>query len=102
MSYKVTSDISHITLNETDTVTSVLQNVAMILKTRQGTVPLYRDFGLPQKFLDKPQNVAEPMLIAEVKEAIEDFEPRATFIGVEFERNMDGTLKPVVEVEINE
>ena len=39
MSYKVTaSDIGAVQLNETDTVRSVLQNIAIILSTRQGTV----------------------------------------------------------------
>ena len=38
MSYKVTaSDIGAVQLNETDTVRSVLQNIAIILSTRQGT-----------------------------------------------------------------
>ena len=45
MSYKVTaSDIGAVQLNETDTVRSVLQNIAIILSTRQGTCPLYRGF----------------------------------------------------------
>lgn len=40
MSYKVTaSDIGAVQLNETDTVRSVLQNIAIILSTRQGTCP---------------------------------------------------------------
>ena len=46
MSYKVTAaDIGAVQLNETDTVRSVLQNIAIILSTRQGTCPLYRGFG---------------------------------------------------------
>jgi hypothetical protein len=41
MSYFVSSrDLSKITLNETDPVKSVLQNIRMILTTRQLTVPL--------------------------------------------------------------
>lgn len=37
MSYKVTaSDIGAVQLNETDTVRSVLQNIAIILSTRAG------------------------------------------------------------------
>ena len=73
MSYKVTaSDIGAVQLNETDTVRSVLQNIAIILSTRQGTCPLYRGFGLPQKFVDKPLPVAMPMMYSEVKEAVEE------------------------------
>ena len=46
MSYKVTAaDIGAVQLNETDTVRSVLQNIAIILSTRQGTCPLYPGFG---------------------------------------------------------
>lgn len=104
MTYKVSSgDLSEITLNESDTVRSVLQNIAIILATQQGTVPLYRDFGLPMRFLDKPMQIAKPMIVAEVKEAIEDWEPRATFVGVEFTETATapGQLGVTVEVEIN-
>lgn len=105
MTYKVSAvDIGAISLNEQDTVSSVLQNIAIILSTRQGTVPLYRDFGLPMRFLDKPSHIARPMIVSEVKEAIEKFEPRATFVRVLFEENasVPGKLIPTVEVEINE
>lgn len=105
MTYKVTAaDIGAISLNETNTVRSVLQNIAIILSTRQGTVPLYREFGLPMRFLDKPIPVARTLLVAEVKEAIEEFEPRAEFIGISFSEDAStpGKLIPTVEVEINE
>lgn len=101
MSYKVTaSDIGAVQLNETDTVRSVLQNIAIILSTRQGTCPLYRGFGLPQKFVDKPLPVA--MMYSEVKEAVEEYEPRAEVVNVTFaaDRNTPGRLIPIVEVNI--
>lgn len=104
MSYKVSAnDISKIRLNETDRVESILQNIAIILATRQGTVPLYRNFGLQQKFLDRPISVAKTLLCAEVKEAVEQFEPRASVVGISFQgENSDapGQLIPVVEVKI--
>lgn len=89
-------------LNETDTAASILQNVAILLRTRQGTVPLYREFGLPQKFLDQPIPAARALLYAEVKEAVEAFEPRAEVVGVTFQEDAadPGRLIPVVEVEI--
>lgn len=105
MRYTVSAvDLTHIRLNERDTVTSVLQNVALILATRQGTVPLYRQFGLPQNFLDKPIPVAKPMLIAEVKEAVEEFEPRAEIVAINFSEDptIPGRLIPTVEVKIRE
>jgi len=103
MSYKITAgDLSNLQLNETDTVKSVLQNVAIILATRQGTCPGYRDFGLPQKFLDKPIPVAKPMMYSEIKEAIEEYEPRAEVVNITFAEDINalGKLIPTVEVEI--
>lgn len=41
MTYKVSAvDVGTVKLNEQDTVSSVLQNIAILLSTRQGTVPL--------------------------------------------------------------
>lgn len=103
MSYKVSAvDLSAVRLNESETVASVLQNIAIILQTRQGTVPMYREFGLPMNFLDKPIPVAKPILYVEVKEAIEEFEPRAEVLDVTFEEDPSspGRLIPTVEVEI--
>lgn len=43
------------------------------------------------------------MLCAAIKEAIERFEPRATYMGTTFKSSKDnpGTMLPVVEVSIN-
>ncbi len=104
MSYKVSAtDLSNLRFNEPDTVMSVLQNIAVILSTPKGTVPLYRSFGLSTEFLDKPIPVAKTMMIAEVREAIEEWEPRATVVGVSFSEDISqpGALIPTVEVEIN-
>jgi len=105
MIYKVTpQELSHVRLNEKNTVAAVLQNISIILLTRQQTVPLYRDFGIPMRFLDRPVSVAKPILIAEIHEAIRKFEPRATLLNVSFETDEHdpGKLIPVVEVEIVE
>lgn len=105
MSYFVSAaDLSTLRLNETDTVKSVLQNVAVILATPKGTVPMYRDFGVNMAFLDLPMPVAQVRMIAEVREAVETWEPRATVAGVTFDgsRAAEGVLIPIVEVEINE
>ena len=104
MSYMVTAtDLTAIRFNEQDLVNSVLQNIAVILSTQKGSIPLYRDFGLNMEFLDKPMPVAKVMMIAEVREAIERWEPRATVVGVSFAEDISepGLLIPTVEVEIN-
>jgi len=102
MSYLVSSKGSEkIVLNESDPVKAVLQNVKMILLTRQKTIPLYRNFGLPMQFIDKPMAVAKPLMIAEIKEAISEFEPRAEVINVTFAEDETGRLIPTVEIEVN-
>ena len=52
-------------------------------------------------FLDKPIPAAQSILISEVLEAIEEFEPRAEVENVTFELgDRPGTLIPIVEVKI--
>ena len=95
-------DLKKLRLLETETVASVLQNIAVILKTPKGSVPMYREFGLSQSFLDRPMPVARNMLISAVKEAIERWEPRAEIVDVTFSGNASnpGELNPTVEVKI--
>lgn len=104
MSFQVSaSDLGNIRLNEQETVNAVLQNIALILATPKGSVPFYRDFGISNEFLDKPVPVAKVMMISEVREAIETWEPRATVTNISFEEDASnpGKLIPIVEVEIN-
>jgi len=103
LSYQVSAtDLSNIRLNESETVNSVLQNIALILATPKGSVPFYRDFGISNEFLDKPMPVAKAMMIGKIREAIELWEPRAEMTGISFKENpLDpGKLIPTVEVEI--
>ncbi|MDF2984877.1 MAG: hypothetical protein K0R50_387 [Eubacterium sp.] len=105
MSFKVSSkDMNRIKLNESDRIASVIQNIAIIISTRQGTVPLYRGFGLPMQFVDKPIPVAKALLMVEITEAIAEYEPRAELVGVTFEidESVPGKLIPTVEVDIND
>ena len=90
--YKVNAmDLKRLRLLEMETVASVLQNIAIILKTPKGSVPMYR-----------PMPVAEVMLRVAVKEAIERWEPRAEVVDVTFTGNASnpGELNPIVEVKI--
>lgn len=103
MTYTVNAvNLSAVRLLENETVISVLQNIALVLRTPKGSVPMYREFGLSQTFLDKPMPVAKVMMISALKEAIERWEPRAGFVGVTFSANASnpGELDPTVEVKI--
>lgn len=104
MTYTVSSDSApQISLNENDTLKSVLQNVYLILVTKVNTVPMYRNFGIPMEFIDKPLTAAETIMATEIREAIEEFEPRAGLVDVAFEPSKHGAKITVkVEVKINE
>ncbi len=96
------TDLRRIRFLVEDTVSDVLQNIAVILSTPKGSVPLYRDFGLNYSFLDKPKPLAEMMMRVEIREAIEKWEPRAKIRGITFSEDITnpGASRPTVEVEI--
>ena len=83
-------------------IEEVLQNVSMIITTIKYTAPLFRDFGISATFLDKPTIAAEAILIAEIFDAIEMYEPRAEILNVSFTRDeRTGKAAPRLEVGIN-
>ena len=100
MTYQVTAGAYPLRLNETGTVDSVLQNIAILLTTFKGTVPLDRDFGMDAEILDRPAAAARVLYMAEIRETIETYEPRATVRGITF-RQSGAQLIPTVEVEIS-
>lgn len=79
----------------------ILQNIAMILATPKYSVPLDRGFGLEQTFLDKPHSVAKTMIVTDVLDAIEQYEPRAKVVEVTFSTSATMALIPTVEVEFD-
>lgn len=104
MAFKVSAtDLKNIRWSEKDTVNSVLQNIAVILSTPKGSVPLYRDFGLDMSILDRPIPVAEVLIVAEVTQAINRWEPRAVVRNVypRIDPSQPGKMEPMVEVEID-
>ena len=103
MGYKITtSKIGPISLNETDPVKSILQNVSIILRTIKGTCPMYRGFGIDASAIDRPIPAAKVLLLSQIREAVEEYEPRVRVKSVDFDTRevMQGVLIPIVEVEI--
>ena len=104
MTYRVSeADLKTIRLNDQDTVSSVQHNVALILATPKGTVPMYRDYGLERDFLDMPVPDAEMRMVAPIREAVEQWEPRASVRDVFLTGSSDGSGRLIahVEIEIN-
>jgi len=83
---------------------SVLSRIANLLSTRQLSCPMYRGFGLPMRFVDKPMNVAVPIAVVEITEGLMEWVPEATLSNLTFtyDLNNPGKTVPIVEVEINE
>jgi hypothetical protein len=103
MNYTVKAqEQSSLTLSPSNTVEEVLQNVRVIISTIKGDVPLDRAMGLRGKFLDKPISVAKAILVTEILEALEAYEPRAELLSADFDidENVPGKLIPTVEVKI--
>ena len=103
MIHTITADGgAQITLAPTTLVEEVTQNILMILSTIKNTAPLDRNFGLSARFVDKPLAIAEAVLVAEVLDAIEEYEPRAEVVDISFGRNeRTGKIVPRLEVKIH-
>ena len=94
-----------INLKPETVIEEVLQNLNMILSTVKGSAPLDRNFGIGAEFIDKPLPVAESLIIADIWDAFETYEPRASIVNITFDRNvsneMAGKVVPRVEVTVN-
>lgn len=89
------------TLVEGDETASILQNIALLIQTWKGTVPMYREFGLPMEWVNKQVPIAEVIAAQEVEDAIEAFEPRVRLLDVSVKGEFNtGKLYIEVEVEI--
>lgn len=95
-----------INLAPSSVVEEVIQNIQVILSTQQGTVPLDRDFGIDWSAVDEASPMAMMLLRSSIIDALKAYEPRAVVRSIEFKtepgKAMDGTLFPVVTVEISE
>lgn len=97
----VTANLNVIHIFPADEHIEILQNVKTILTTIKGTVPLDRDFGIDATLIDKPVSVVKPLLIKEIKEALEAYEPRAKLVSVDWQGDgAEGKLVPIVKVAI--
>ncbi|MCL2588638.1 MAG: hypothetical protein FWD84_04435 [Oscillospiraceae bacterium] len=56
------------------------------------------------RFVDKPINVAQTIIVAEVGDAMREYVPEATITNITFEidENVPGKLIPIVEVDIED
>lgn len=79
-------------------VEEVMQNVATLIGTDTGSVPLARAMGTPQDIVDQPQSVAGAQLQATITRAVRTYEPRAEVESVALVPDADGRLKATVKI----
>lgn len=79
----------------------IIQNVRTVITTLQGSVPLDREFGIDPEIIDKPIDVVRPLLVKEVKEKLEQYEPRVKLVSIDWGGDgMEGKSIPKVRVAI--
>ena len=80
----------------------ILQNVRMLLSTTRGTVPLDRDLGLTNAFIDDPSPRGMMQFSIFALETIQEYEPRVEVTEVDFAPRpndaMDGRLYSRVRI----
>lgn len=74
------------------------RQLALLLSTRAGTMPLDREFGMNMDFLDMPPEVAKSLYTAEVTRKVAKFIPAVRVQEVTWGRAEGGQLKPKVVI----
>lgn len=101
MEYMVTSELGPIDFGAAG-FKEILQNARMILTTVAFSCPLDRDFAWSQDLLDAPIGIVQAKMTARIVEAFKKYEPRAVVTQVSYQGEaLNGTLKPIVRVVIN-
>ena len=102
MPYTITSNSPlDIRLGEKDKVYSILQDIALLLSTKKGSIPMYRDFGIPMEWIGRPLAVAETLVYQEVSDALEAFESRVSLLGVKLIKSQSDFGKMDIQVEVD-
>ena len=80
----------------------IVQNVAVILATRKGSVPLDREFGTSWHFVDRPTPKAAARIRNDIVQTLARYEPRAGVGEIRFTESKLSALTPVVKLTIQE
>lgn len=76
----------------------ILRCLRNLLMTPAGTVPLDRDFGIDQSFMEYPLDVAQSLLAVEIIDKVDRYEPRISVTDVELTPDMEGQIKAKVVI----
>ena len=74
------------------------RQLALLLSTPEGAMPLDREFGINMDFLDMPPEVAKSLYTAEVTKKIPQFIPAVRVQEITWDWNSSGKLSPKVVI----
>ena len=92
--------LENIDLDPQSTHAEVLQNVAIIVASIKKSCPMVRGLGVDGNIYGRPLPVVQNLLVAEIYDQIETYEPRAIIGDIDFETdNETGQTIAVIAVE---
>lgn len=98
MDLTVDNKTESIKLNPQNVIEELRQNIRMILLTFAGSCPLARELALDSGLIDKPVNIVENIIYANLKRAIEENEPRVNLKQINIKNDLENLGKLVITV----
>ncbi len=74
------------------------RQIALLLSTREGSIPLDREFGLKLDFVDRPSEAVKALYTAEAAKKTARFIPSVRVREVRWTGTEDGKLRPRVVI----
>ena len=81
-----------------DKLADLDRQLALLLSTPAGTMPLDREFGIQMNFVDKPPEVVKSLYTAEVTKKVPQFIPWVRVYETTWEYGEQGHIKPKVVI----
>lgn len=81
-----------------DNLAELDRQLALLLSTQAGTMPLDREFGIQMNFVDKPPEVVKSLYTAEVTKKVPQFIPWVRVYEVTWSHGEQGHIKPKVVI----
>lgn len=92
-----------ININTTNSeIIYIIDNLRFLYSTKEGSIPLDRNFGISTKYLDYPIDVAKNYIALEIIEKTEIYAPRIEVEEVNFKEDINGMLIPIINITINQ
>ena len=96
----VNNESGSIELNPQNIVEELKQNIRMILLTFAGSCPLARELALDGGLIDKPINIVQNIIYANLKKAIEEHEPRVNLKQINIKNDLENLGKLIITVTV--